>query len=444
MIIKSKTSGNAGFSVDYLYDGERTKDDDLREKQREERQAEILMSAGVREPRNTWDFENRKMLIADFKRQASLNDRVEKYMQHTMIAFDKSDTDKITDDLMRQVAEDYIKKAKLDNTQYIVIKHNDKDHKHIHILANRVDNDGKTVNNEFIKMRDIERAQILARKYNLTPSLGKNKQKRNKINEEFYERKDKGKNLDKTNQDRLSPDQKAKYNIFEALNRHSTGDSMAKDLDELKVRLNSEGISMQLHEKEGKIVGISFAKDDFKFSGVQVDKEYSYSKLKAKLENGYEQELTEDELAERQLKQAIENTEKRAELKANLRGIIESSLREAKTEKQFIQELDKQGIKVEESKQDARMYVFQNAESKTEIPKYQIKQQIVINTTPPPPESSRTAEPAPTQSQTPEQSTGLGAGEMAGQKASGNVKKLDGKEEEIEEQKKKKQKIRMR
>lgn len=435
MIIKSKTSGNAGFSVDYLYDGERTKDDDLREKQREERQAEILMSAGVREPTSAWDFENRKMLIADFKRQAGLNDRVEKYMQHTMIAFDKSDTDKITDDLMKQVAEDYIKKAKLDNTQYIVIKHNDKDHKHIHILANRVDNYGKTVNNEFIKMRDIERAQILARKYNLTPSLGKNKQKRNKINEEFFERKDKGKNLSLTNQDRLSPDQRAKYNIFEALNRHSTGENMAGDLDELKVRLNSEGISMQLHEKEGKVIGISFAKEDYKFSGVQVDKEYSYSKLKAKLENGYEQELTEDELAERQLKQAIENTNKRAELKANLRGAIESKLKEAKTEKQFIEDLGKQGIKVEVSKQDERMYVFENAESKTDIPKYQIKQQITINTTPPPPEPSRTAEPAQTPSQTPEQSTGLGAGEMAGQKASGNVKKLDGKEEE----KKKKQ-----
>jgi mannose/fructose/N-acetylgalactosamine-specific phosphotransferase system component IIB len=446
MIIKSKTSGNAGFSVDYLYDGERTKDDDLREKQREERQAEILMSAGVREPMNAWDFENRKMLIADFKRQSGLNDRVEKYMQHTMIAFDKSDTDKITDDLMKQVAEDYIKKAKLDNTQYIVIKHNDKEHKHIHILANRVDNDGKTVNNEFIKMRDIERGQILARKYNLTPSLGKNKQKRNKINEEFYERKDKGKNLDKTNQERLSPDQRARYNIFESLNRHSTGEDMAGDLDELKVRLNSEGISMQLHEKEGKIIGISFAKDDFKFSGVQVDKEYSYSKLKAKLENGYErsvaqQELTEDELAERQLKQAIENTNKRAEIKVNLRGTVESKLKEAKTERQFIEDLGKQGIKVEESKQDARMYVFENAEkAKIEIPKYQIKQQININITPPPPEPSRTATAEPSPSQTPEQSTGLGAGEMAGQKASGNVRKLDGKEDEIEAQKKKKYK----
>lgn len=445
MIIKSKTSGNAGFSVDYLYDGERTKDDDLREKQREERQAEILMSAGVREPTNAWDFENRKMLISDFKRQASLNDRVEKYMQHTIISFNKSDTDKVTDDLMKQVAEDYIKKAKLDNTQYIVIKHDDKEHKHIHILANRVDNNGKTVNNEFIKMRDIERAQILARKYNLTPSLGKNKQKRNKINEEFYERKDKGKNLDKTNKDRLSPDQQAKYNIYESLNRHSTGENMAGDLDELKVRLNSEGISMQLHEKEGKIVGISFAKDDFKFSGVQVDKEYSYSKLKAKLENGYEQELTEDELAERQLKQAIENTNKRAELKANLRGAIESKLKEAKTERQFIEDLGKQGIKVEDSKQDARMYVFQNAEkAKIEIPKYQIKQQININTTPPPPEPSRTATTEPAPSQTPEQSTGLGAGEMAGQKASSSVKKLDGKDEEIEAQKKKKQRHRIR
>jgi hypothetical protein len=440
MIIKSNTSGNAGFSADYLYDGERTKDDDLREKQRAERQAEILMSAGVREPRNAWDSENRKMLVADFKRQAGLNDRVEKYMQHTIIAFDKSDTDKITDDLMKQVAEDYIKKAKLDNTQYIVIKHNDKEHKHIHILANRVDNDGKTVNNEFIKMRDIERAQILARKYGLTASLGRNKQKKNKINEEFYERKDKGKNLDKTNQDRLSPDQRARYNIFEALNRHSTGEQMAKNLDELKVRLESGGISMQLHEKEGKTIGISFAKDDYKFSGVQVDKEYSYSKLKTKLERRYKAELTEDELVEQQLKQVIENSTKRA----NLRGAIESRLKEAKSEKQFIEELGRQGVKVEDSKQDARMYVFENSESKIEVPKYQIKQQIMINTTPPPPEPNRipTAEPAP--SQTPEQGAGLGAGEIAGQKASSSVKKLDGKEEEIAEQKKKKRGLKMR
>jgi hypothetical protein len=47
--------------------------------------------------------------------------------------------------------------------------------------------------------------------------------------------------------------------------------------------LEKDKIAMMLHEKDGKRIGISFAKGDYKFSGVQVDKGYSLSKLEEKL-----------------------------------------------------------------------------------------------------------------------------------------------------------------
>ncbi len=97
-----------------------------------------------------------------------------------------------------------------------------------------------------------------------------------------------------TNQERLSPDQKAKYEIYEALSEYTSGKERASDLESLRIKLKKDKIDMQLHEKDGKRIGISFAKGDYKFSGVQMDKVYSVGKLEEKFVREQKQELKQD------------------------------------------------------------------------------------------------------------------------------------------------------
>lgn len=283
MIIKSKMGSGISGTINYLFDGEKQAERAEQEKQQEEKQAKVLICEGLSEPMDAWDLAGRKALIKDFKMQSELNPSLKKNVQHTVISFAK--TDKVSPEKMVKVCEDYVKRAGLEATQYIGIQHEDREHQHVHIVANRVDNNGKTISDKFIKMRDIERAQVLAKKYGLTPTLSRDTRAKKKgvVNEVFHSRKDGGKNLSLTNQERLSPDQKAKYAIYESLNKHTSIEGQARDLESLRKLLEREKIQMMLHEKDGKRIGVSFAKGEYKFSGVQVDKGYSLSKLEEKL-----------------------------------------------------------------------------------------------------------------------------------------------------------------
>lgn len=370
MVVSGGSSGSAGGSTDYLLDGKKTKDLALRLERQLEKNAQILMSNGVREPDGASDTINRAQLIKDFKMQASLNPALKKHMQHISISFNPLDSDKVNDELMKDVARDYIKLAGYENTQYIVVKHNDTKHKHFHILANRVDNFGKTISDKFSKMRDIERSQRLAKKYNLTPTLGSKKEKENSFGIEIHERKNDNKNLDRTNFDKLSKDQQAKYRIYLELKRLLAEKEKLRNIMELKEQLSLVEIAMQLHEKDEKIIGISFENDGYKFSGVQVDKSLSYSKIKEQLEQKLipkqeeQSRVNESEKIEKprenevkvQIEYSLEELQKR---KIALEKSIIQELDKAKSTKEFSESLKREGISIKQYKESIRIIYFE-------------------------------------------------------------------------------------
>ena len=71
------------------------------------------------------------------------------------------------------IAADYMKAMEFDNNQYVVVKHNDTDHDHIHIVASRIRLDGSVVDDSWDYYKSQETIRQLERNYNLetvTPS----------------------------------------------------------------------------------------------------------------------------------------------------------------------------------------------------------------------------------------------------------------------------------
>ena len=64
---------------------------------------------------------------------------------HISLDFHPADKPRMTDELMAEVAQDYMKQMGLTNTPYIVVRHYDKAHPHCHIVFSRVDYDGKVL-----------------------------------------------------------------------------------------------------------------------------------------------------------------------------------------------------------------------------------------------------------------------------------------------------------
>ena len=76
---------------------------------------------------------------ADNKPECKLKNPV----YHISLDFAHKDTAKLTDALMIEIAHEYMWRMDITNTQYIMCRHTDREHQHLHIVANRVDNGEK-------------------------------------------------------------------------------------------------------------------------------------------------------------------------------------------------------------------------------------------------------------------------------------------------------------
>lgn len=88
-------------------------------------------------------YEGRKAMADDIARPSRQRKPITDPVGHISLDFHPDDTPKMTDELMTEVAQDYMKKMALTNTPYIVVRHYDKAHPHCHIVFSRVDYDGK-------------------------------------------------------------------------------------------------------------------------------------------------------------------------------------------------------------------------------------------------------------------------------------------------------------
>lgn len=175
---------------------------------------------------------------------------------HISLDFAHEDASKLTDAMMVEIAREYMRRMGITNTQYIVSRHTDTEHQHLHIVANRVDNDGNTISDSNDKARNVKICKALTREYGLHFSKGKMNVKR----------------------DRLRGKDKVKYQIYDAVKAALPRCNSWSDLCD---RLAKQGIGVHFKydRSKGKILGVSFTKNDLSFSGSRIDWSMSFYKL---------------------------------------------------------------------------------------------------------------------------------------------------------------------
>ena len=82
---------------------------------------------------------------------------------------------------MAEIAREYMRRMGITDTQYIVCRHTDKEHQHLHIVANRVDNNGNTISDRNDAVRNVAVCKTLTREYGLHFAKGKEKVKRDRL-----------------------------------------------------------------------------------------------------------------------------------------------------------------------------------------------------------------------------------------------------------------------
>lgn len=175
---------------------------------------------------------------------------------HISLDFAHEDTPKLTDGLMAEIAREYMRRMGIVNTQYIVCRHTDREHQHLHIVANRVDNDGNTISDRNDAIRNVAVCKALTREYGLHFSKGKVNVKR----------------------DRLRGKDKVKYQIHDAV---KAALPRCNSWSELCDRLAKQdiGVSFKFDRRNGNIIGVSFTKDSISFSGSRIDRSMGFYKI---------------------------------------------------------------------------------------------------------------------------------------------------------------------
>ena len=131
-----------------------------------EGEAKILQANGVR-------CSSSSDMAHDFNLQASMRPNVQKPVCHTILSFSVEDTERLTDEMMVKMANEYLTKMGYGDTQSLIVRHSDRQHPHLHICINRIGNDGKTISDRNEKYRSTKICRELTERYGLTIGEGK-------------------------------------------------------------------------------------------------------------------------------------------------------------------------------------------------------------------------------------------------------------------------------
>lgn len=128
-------------------------------------------------------LENRGTIAMSFNVQSQMNNKVAKPVGHIALSFSKEDEPRLTNRVMANIALEYMDRRGIRNTQFFIAQHFDKEHPHVHIVFNRIDNNGNTISDRYERMRSTRICKELTLKHGLHMANGKENVKRSRLKE---------------------------------------------------------------------------------------------------------------------------------------------------------------------------------------------------------------------------------------------------------------------
>ena len=230
----------------------------------------VLAFAGVNVP---FDEEGRdvydpSLIASSFRLQAGLRPGISKPVRHLVLSGVEADRKKLSPELWRAIARDYMMEMGIKDTQYFIVEHKEKNNPHIHIVYNAVDNYGAALKDGNFKRKNVEVCRSLTKQY----KLGWGRIKAVSVS------------------DVHNPKEQVRYSLA----REVTGALYyANSLSDLQNILKRKGIGMRVksYPQDGR-KGIVFETNGVNgelvcFSGISLGRHLSYHCIKNILSNKY-------------------------------------------------------------------------------------------------------------------------------------------------------------
>lgn len=212
-------------------------------------------------------------MTKEFNMVRQLRPRLGKAVYH--VSLNLPHEDKLSDKEFTSLGYDYLKGMGFDNSQYIMYRHTDAKHQHIHIIANRVNYSGEVVSDS----KDYERSEHLVRK--LETKYGLSTLKNGKTNNKSIITQ---KEIEKSIRTGKPP-------IKLVLQQKIDGAMLnSNHIQDFIKELKNKGIYTKFNASmtTGRVTGISFRYEGIIYKGSTLGRQYSWNNIIKHLD--YDQE----------------------------------------------------------------------------------------------------------------------------------------------------------
>lgn len=205
-----------------------------------------------------------RVLASEFRVSRDLNPRLQKAVYHASLSLPKPEH--LDNDRWCELAEDYLTGMGFTDSQYVIYRHSDRDHDHIHIVASRIRlTDGSTVSDSWDYRRSETLIRSLETQYDLTPVA------------DSRSRGDRAPTTGEMRRQWRMGEAGVRGPLVSHIEQATQG---APTLPQFMHRLKDAGINARIgYTRTGKVKGISYERDGVAFSGSKLGKAYTFPGL---------------------------------------------------------------------------------------------------------------------------------------------------------------------
>lgn len=252
---------------------------------------------GAKQIGGNMEGNNPRELAGEFRFSRQLNPKVSRVVYHASLSLPHQES--LDDETWHEITQKYLQAMGFDMNQYTVVRHIDREHDHVHIVASRIRLDGTTVSDSWDYRRSEAVIRKLEQEYNLQsvqPSW-----KKDQHSPTTGERRQ----LARTGEESI----RVKLQRF--LDQATHDSPTMSELIERCLRPASptqqQGVNVLVgYTRAGKVKGISYQLDGVAFSGTHLGKAYTFPGLQKHRGVNYSPKR-DDQRIQKLIEQAVEN-----------------------------------------------------------------------------------------------------------------------------------------
>ena len=208
------------------------------------------------------------LMAKEFRAIAALRPTVKRNVWHATLSTGVDEP--LSDAMWKEIAREYMNKMGLSDNQYVVCRHTDTEHHHIHIAVNRIAiKSGEPASDQFSIDRTLDAVREIEEKFHLK-----------KVDSQTYPEV-RALKTGEVRRQRRTGEKPARKKIQEDIDDIYPG---CTSTEEFKERLAEKNINVRYRRDNGIITGVSFGYGELHFRGSQLGRRYSWTNLSEQFE----------------------------------------------------------------------------------------------------------------------------------------------------------------